>query len=207
MNDNLIYLFIYLLFHFFTYYFVHLFFIIYFPLIFLPFFHLFSFLFFLIFFRFMSAYEQKVETPDKNFQYLLFACDPYETIAFKIPNKPVSTVRALSKYCTCSHLLIFHFFSFNFSSVCHILLLFFSLPFTCQTFFRITVFHNPSHTTSYTTPHHITPLIVILDININSIIYIKINININISIKIKIRWIKRKEDSTQIGMRKIKNSF
>ena len=37
----------------------------------------------------MSAYEQKVETPDKNFQFLLFACDPYETIAFKIPNQPV----------------------------------------------------------------------------------------------------------------------
>ena len=35
------------------------------------------------------AYEQKVETPDKNFQYLLFACDPYETIAFKIPNQPI----------------------------------------------------------------------------------------------------------------------
>jgi splicing factor 3A subunit 2 len=39
--------------------------------------------------RFMSAYEQKVETPDKRFQYLLFACDPYETIAFKIPNQPI----------------------------------------------------------------------------------------------------------------------
>lgn len=39
--------------------------------------------------RFMSAYEQKVEVPDKNYQYLLFACDPYETIAFKIPNTPV----------------------------------------------------------------------------------------------------------------------
>ena len=39
--------------------------------------------------RFMSAYEQKVETPDKLFQYLLLACDPYETIAFKIPNQPV----------------------------------------------------------------------------------------------------------------------
>ncbi len=34
----------------------------------------------------MSAYEQKVENPDKNFQYLLFAAEPYETIAFKIPN-------------------------------------------------------------------------------------------------------------------------
>jgi splicing factor 3A subunit 2 len=39
--------------------------------------------------RFMSAYEQKVETPDKNFQYLLFACDPYETVAFKIPNQAI----------------------------------------------------------------------------------------------------------------------
>lgn len=39
--------------------------------------------------RFMSAYEQKVETADKNYQYLLFACDPYETIAFKIPNQPI----------------------------------------------------------------------------------------------------------------------
>jgi splicing factor 3A subunit 2 len=39
--------------------------------------------------RFMSSYEQKVETADKNFQYLLFACDPYETVAFKIPNIPI----------------------------------------------------------------------------------------------------------------------
>ncbi len=39
--------------------------------------------------RFMSSYEQKVEAPDKNFQYLLFACEPYETVAFKIPNHPV----------------------------------------------------------------------------------------------------------------------
>jgi len=37
--------------------------------------------------RFMSAYEQKVEPADKNYQYILFACDPYETIAFKIPNQ------------------------------------------------------------------------------------------------------------------------
>ena len=34
----------------------------------------------------MSAYEQKVEPPDDKYQYLLFAADPYETIAFKIPN-------------------------------------------------------------------------------------------------------------------------
>ncbi|RHZ15905.1 hypothetical protein DYB26_000751 [Aphanomyces astaci] len=36
--------------------------------------------------RFMSAYEQKVEPADKNFQYLLLACEPYETVAFKVPN-------------------------------------------------------------------------------------------------------------------------
>jgi splicing factor 3A subunit 2 len=39
--------------------------------------------------RFMSAFEQKVEAPDKNYQYVLFACDPYETVAFKIPNHPI----------------------------------------------------------------------------------------------------------------------
>ena len=40
--------------------------------------------------RFMSAYEQKVESPDKNYQYLLFACDPYETVAFKVYDLPPS---------------------------------------------------------------------------------------------------------------------
>mmetsp|Transcript_8323 Transcript_8323/g.13635 ORF Transcript_8323/g.13635 Transcript_8323/m.13635 type:complete len:299 (+) Transcript_8323:70-966(+) len=39
--------------------------------------------------RFMSAYEQKVEAPDKAYQYLLVACEPYETVAFKIPNQPL----------------------------------------------------------------------------------------------------------------------
>ena len=39
--------------------------------------------------RFMSAFEQKVEKPDRNYQYLLFAAEPYETIAFKIPNKEI----------------------------------------------------------------------------------------------------------------------
>ncbi|CEM39470.1 unnamed protein product [Vitrella brassicaformis CCMP3155] len=36
--------------------------------------------------RVMSAYEQHVEESDSNFQYLLFAAEPYETVAFKIPN-------------------------------------------------------------------------------------------------------------------------
>jgi splicing factor 3A subunit 2 len=36
--------------------------------------------------RFMSAYEQRQETADKAVQYLLFAAEPYETVAFKVPN-------------------------------------------------------------------------------------------------------------------------
>jgi splicing factor 3A subunit 2 len=39
--------------------------------------------------RFMSAFEQRKESPDKDFQFLLFACEPYETIGFKIPNKQI----------------------------------------------------------------------------------------------------------------------
>ena len=40
--------------------------------------------------RFMSAYEQKVDVPpDRRYQYVLFAAEPYETIAFKIPNEPL----------------------------------------------------------------------------------------------------------------------
>ena len=40
--------------------------------------------------RFMSAFEQRIESPpDRRFQYLLFAADPYETVAFKIPNEPI----------------------------------------------------------------------------------------------------------------------
>lgn len=39
--------------------------------------------------RFMSAYEQKVEAPDKRYQYVIFAADPYTTIAFKIPNREI----------------------------------------------------------------------------------------------------------------------
>merc|ERR1712032_467562 len=36
-----------------------------------------------------SAYEQKVEPPDRKWQYLLFAAEPYETIAFKVPSREV----------------------------------------------------------------------------------------------------------------------
>jgi splicing factor 3A subunit 2 len=39
--------------------------------------------------RFVSAYAQRREPPDPNFQYVLFAAEPYETVAFKIPNLPL----------------------------------------------------------------------------------------------------------------------
>ena len=39
--------------------------------------------------RFMSAYEQRLEAPSREWQYLLFAAAPYETIAFKVPSDEV----------------------------------------------------------------------------------------------------------------------
>lgn len=39
--------------------------------------------------RFMSAYEQHVEQPDRQYQYLLFAAEPYETIGFKVQSREV----------------------------------------------------------------------------------------------------------------------
>ena len=48
----------------------------------------------------MSAYEQKKEAWDKSYQYLLFAADPYEVVAFKIPNLEVDrTDRFFSHWC------------------------------------------------------------------------------------------------------------
>ncbi|EZG44222.1 splicing factor 3a subunit 2, partial [Gregarina niphandrodes] len=39
--------------------------------------------------RFMSTWEQKVEPTDSNFQYVVFAAQPYDTIAFRIPTKDI----------------------------------------------------------------------------------------------------------------------
>ena len=40
--------------------------------------------------RFMSSFEQRVESPpDRRFQYLLIAAEPYDTVAFKIPNEAI----------------------------------------------------------------------------------------------------------------------
>ena len=40
-------------------------------------------------YRFLSPFEQSIEPPNKEFQYLVFACPRYENIAFKIPNAPI----------------------------------------------------------------------------------------------------------------------
>ena len=48
--------------------------------------------------RFMSAYEQKVEEPDKAYQYVLVAAEPYETCAFKLQAREVD--RREGKYWT-----------------------------------------------------------------------------------------------------------
>lgn len=39
--------------------------------------------------RFMSTFEQRVEKRDETVQYLIVAAEPYETVAFKIPNQPI----------------------------------------------------------------------------------------------------------------------
>jgi len=39
--------------------------------------------------RFVGAYEQKVETSDNGYQYVVFSCDPYDVIGFKVPAWPI----------------------------------------------------------------------------------------------------------------------
>ena len=39
--------------------------------------------------RVMSAYEQRVQVLDPAWQFLLVAAEPYETVAFRVPNRPV----------------------------------------------------------------------------------------------------------------------
>uniref|UniRef100_A0A2N9FQ42 Uncharacterized protein n=1 Tax=Fagus sylvatica TaxID=28930 RepID=A0A2N9FQ42_FAGSY len=39
--------------------------------------------------RFMSSYEQRVQPFDKRYQFLLFAAEPYEIIAFKVPSTEI----------------------------------------------------------------------------------------------------------------------
>ncbi|KAM0788745.1 Splicing factor 3A subunit 2 [Microbotryomycetes sp. NB124-2] len=46
--------------------------------------------------RFMSAYEQHVEQPDRAWQYLLIAAEPYQTIAFKIQAREIDSNEGMS---------------------------------------------------------------------------------------------------------------
>eukprot|EP00252_Welwitschia_mirabilis_P027209 TRINITY_DN9273_c0_g1_i1.p1 TRINITY_DN9273_c0_g1~~TRINITY_DN9273_c0_g1_i1.p1 ORF type:complete len:310 (-),score=69.93 TRINITY_DN9273_c0_g1_i1:345-1274(-) len=50
--------------------------------------------------RFMSSFEQRVQAWDKRYQYLLFAAEPYEIIAFKVPSTEIdkSTNRFFSHW-------------------------------------------------------------------------------------------------------------
>ncbi|KAI8369293.1 uncharacterized protein BYT42DRAFT_103584 [Radiomyces spectabilis] len=48
--------------------------------------------------RFMSAYEQKIEAPNKAHQYMIVAAEPYESIAFKVQSKDID--RAPGKFWT-----------------------------------------------------------------------------------------------------------
>ncbi|KAM0682882.1 CWF complex protein sap62 [Mitosporidium daphniae] len=41
-------------------------------------------------YRFMSSYEQRIEVPDKDVQYLVIAALPYDTISFKIPAREIN---------------------------------------------------------------------------------------------------------------------
>jgi len=48
--------------------------------------------------RFMSTFEQKKQPPDNKYQYFLVAAEPYETIAFRIPNLEID--RSEGKFVT-----------------------------------------------------------------------------------------------------------
>lgn len=48
----------------------------------------------------MSAYEQRIEPPDRRWQYLLMAAEPYETIAFKVRSWNLTVVYVIIRSCS-----------------------------------------------------------------------------------------------------------
>lgn len=40
-------------------------------------------------YRFMSAFEQKIEPPNKDYQYVIFSLYPFQNVSFKIPSKDI----------------------------------------------------------------------------------------------------------------------
>ncbi|KAF9527765.1 hypothetical protein CPB83DRAFT_855596 [Crepidotus variabilis] len=53
--------------------------------------------------RFMSAWEQRKEPPNKAYQYLIVAAEPYETIAFRIPAREIEDEADDAGYWNWSH--------------------------------------------------------------------------------------------------------
>ena len=49
-------------------------------------------------YRFMSSYEQRNENPDKSWQYIIIAAEPYESIAFKIPSQELDINKVFQFY-------------------------------------------------------------------------------------------------------------
>jgi len=47
-------------------------------------------------YRFMSSYEQHIETPAREHQYLVIAAEPYQTISFKIQSKELDQTEGRS---------------------------------------------------------------------------------------------------------------
>jgi splicing factor 3A subunit 2 len=58
-------------------------------------------------YRIMSTFEQKMEAPDPKYQFVLFAAQPYNTVAFKIPNFPVLEDRIIEEWKPSEHLYVF----------------------------------------------------------------------------------------------------
>jgi splicing factor 3A subunit 2 len=55
-------------------------------------------------YRIMSTFEQKVDPPDPAYQYVLFAAQPYNTVAFKIPNMPIMEDQIIEEWKPIEHL-------------------------------------------------------------------------------------------------------
>jgi splicing factor 3A subunit 2 len=49
-------------------------------------------------YRIINTYEQNVEAPDGEFQFIVFAAEPYENIGFKIPNCPIDSSKVLREW-------------------------------------------------------------------------------------------------------------
>ncbi|KAH0789034.1 putative splicing factor 3A subunit 2 [Histomonas meleagridis] len=58
-------------------------------------------------YRIMSAFEQRVDSPDPNYQYVVFAAQPYNTVAFKIPNLPILEDQIIHDWKPSEHIYTF----------------------------------------------------------------------------------------------------